>query len=163
MRNRDLVENPRPVITHGPADDENAQTVAQSVAGVTGAAAGAGVGAIAGPVGSLIGAAAGALGGWWAGRTVSAVAGGFSDEDDAHYRRIHDDSERRSGRTYDEVRDLYRFGHLAGANPDYQGRGFDHVEPELQNAWRSEQRETYGAWDDVRDYIARGYETRPRY
>lgn len=162
MANPSNATSARPVMTHGPAQDEDPQKVAEAVAGVTGAAAGAGMGAIAGPVGALIGAAAGALGGWWAGHTVSDIAGGFSDEDDAHYRRIHEDSERRSGRTYAEVRDLYRFGHLAGSNPDYQGRGFDHIEPELQNAWRNEQREIYGAWDDVRDYVARGYETRPR-
>ena len=63
-------------------------------------------------------------------------------------------------KSYDAVRPLYQFGHLAGSNPDYQGRSFDEVESDLQNVWTGDQSKQYGDWKSVRDYISAGYMTR---
>lgn len=60
-------------------------------------------------------------------------------------------------RSYDDVRPLYQFGHMARQNPDYQGRGFNEVEPELQRHWGSEQTQRHGSWPDVRGFVEFGY------
>jgi hypothetical protein len=142
-------------IEHGPAGDEDANKVGQGLGGATGAAAGAGIGALGGPIGMVIGALAGAAGGWWAGKNVSEAAGDFDDETDAHYRRVHSESE--ASRDYDEVRPYYQFGRVARSNPDYEGRAFEDVEPELRKGWEGSAQEKYGRWDDVRPYVNRGY------
>ena len=81
-------------IDRGPARDEDPVNVAEGVGGATGAAAGAAAGgAVLGPVGLIVGGLAGALGGWWAGRSVAQAAGGFSDETDEHYRRLHEEQD----------------------------------------------------------------------
>ena len=126
------------------------QPVGDAVGGIVGTAAGAGLGAMAGPLGVLVGAAAGALGGWWAGHGVSDALERF---DDRRHRRDHQDADELE--EYDRVRDYYRFGHLAGGNPDYQGRSFDEVESELQRAWPHDSR---SRWEDAREYIRRGYD-----
>ena len=70
-------------------------------------------------------------------------------------------------RGYDDVRPAYQIGHLAGRNPDYAGRSFDDVEPDLQRGWTPEVSARYGAWHEVRDYArsaydrSRGTATRP--
>ena len=144
------------VVRHGPADDEDAGKVGPAVASATATAAGAGIGALLGPVGALIGAAAGALGGWWAGRAVNDAVGDFNDEDDAYYRHVHEQSER-AAHPYERSRNLYHFGHVAARNPEYESRGFSDVEADLSKAWLDQQREEYGDWPDVRNYVSEGY------
>ncbi len=139
-----------------PSDDESEpepQPIGDAVGGMVGAATGAGVGALGGPLGILLGAAAGALGGWWAGHAVSNVLG---DYDDLGHRHRH---VSRTGRNdYDDVRDYYRFGHLAGKNPDYQGRSFEEIEEDLRRSWSAEDRAIErGRWEEVREYVSEGY------
>jgi hypothetical protein len=141
------------VLTQANTNEPKPQPVGSAVGGITGAATGASVGALAGPLGILVGAAAGALGGWWAGHAISDT---LHDYDDENYRRLH--SSRPTAGDYTEVRDYYRFGHLAGSNPDYQGRRFEEIEPELRNTFGKEAR--LGRWEDVRDYVAEGYRSR---
>jgi hypothetical protein len=127
------------------------QPVGDAVGGIVGAATGASIGAFGGPLGILLGAAAGALGGWWAGHSVSDVLG---DYDDLGHRHRH---VSRTGRNdYDDVRDYYRFGHLARKNPDYHGRSFNEVEEDLRRTWTADATR-YGRWEDVRDYVSEGY------
>ena len=102
-------------------------------------------------LGVIIGAAAGALGGWWAGHTVSDVLEDFSD---TTYRRTHREQTGRDD--FESVRDFYRFGHLAGSNPDYQGRSFEQVEPDLRRSWPRDA----GDWEEARDYIESAYNRR---
>ena len=129
------------------------QPVGDAVGGIVGTAAGASIGALAGPLGVMVGAAAGALGGWWAGH---AVAHELQNYDEDEMRRAHRDL--HPTRPYEDTRDLYQFGHLAGSNPDYQGRGFDEIEPELRRSWKEGHAEAHhGPWGDVRDYIEEGF------
>ena len=145
-------------VGHSSSDEKepNPQPVGDAVGGIVGAATGASVGAFGGPLGVLIGAAAGALGGWWAGHAVSDVLG---DYDDLGHRHRH---VSRTGRTdYEDVRDYYRFGHLASRNPDYNGRSFEEVEEDLRRTWSTGDAARYGRWEDVRDYVSEGYSNKP--
>ncbi|HSJ08471.1 MAG TPA: hypothetical protein VK928_01120 [Longimicrobiales bacterium] len=145
-------------IDRGPAGDEDPQKVSEGLGGLTGAAAGAGLGAILGPVGMVVGGIAGAVGGWWAGHGVAQAAGDFDDETDGHYRRLH---EEQHGTTddFDDARYYYRLGSLARRNPDYEGRPFTEVEPDLRRGWQDQQGR---GWEDVRSFVHRGYEHPPR-
>jgi hypothetical protein len=60
-------------------------------------------------------------------------------------------------RSYEEVRPLYQFGHMAGQNPDYQGRSFHEIEGELQGHWGNEQSQQHGSWPEVRGFVEFGY------
>jgi uncharacterized protein (TIGR02271 family) len=141
--------------------------VGEATGGVAGAATGAALGSLGGPIGTIIGGIAGAVGGWWAGRAVSEAAESFTDEDDTYYRRQFE--QRRAGGAltpagsgddldydYDRARPAYQIGYLAGMNPDYEGRRFEDVEPELQRGWTSVG-SGEGDWSSVRDYARDAY------
>jgi hypothetical protein len=144
-------------IDRGPADDEDPVKVSEGLGGVTGGALGVGLGSLLGPAGMVLGGLAGAVGGWWAGRGVGQATDDFGDETDEHYRSLH--TQRHADRCeYDDARGFYRLGQLARRNPDYQGRGFDDVEPELRRGWRDEGAGRFRSWDEVRDFVRTGYE-----
>lgn len=77
-------------------------------------------------------------GGWWRHRSVSDVLALFSVLDDtyyqAHFEHVCAD---RGDLSYDDVRPAYVLGHLAGMDPDYLGRGWDEVAPDLEHSWAS--------------------------
>jgi hypothetical protein len=132
--------------------------VGESVGGVTGTVAGVAIGALAGPVGAIIGGLAGALGGWWAGRTVSEAVSSFSEDEDKYYRTQYEGADYRlADRAYDDVRPAYLLGHVARHNPDYEGRAFEDVEPQLERGWSSEVRSRAGEWHQVRRFAREAY------
>ena len=147
-------------IDRGPADDEDPVRVSEGLGGMTGAAAGAGLGAMLGPAGIIIGGIAGAVGGWWAGHGVGKATDDFNDETDAHYRRLH--AEQHADVDYDSARSFYQLGSVARHNPDYAGRSFDDVEPDLRQGWRDDASDRFRSWDDVRPFVQSGYERHPR-
>lgn len=128
---------------------------------------GAGMGGLAGKaadtavdlMGSMIRRVAGSVGGWWSDRSADEAVTTFGDREESTCRQ-HFDLNRSKTTSYDAVRPLYQFGHLAGSNPDYQGRSFEDVEPDLRSAWTGDQSQQYGDWESVRDYISTGYQTR---
>jgi hypothetical protein len=128
--------------------------IGEAAGGISGVLAGAAIGAAGGPIGTIIGGIAGAVGGWWAGRTVSEAATHMTGGDsDAHYRHHYEGtSDRLADRSYDDVRPAYQLGHLAAMNPDYRGRDFEGVEPELRHGWSDEVRARHGDWQRVRGY-----------
>lgn len=131
----------------------------EAVGGVSGVVAGAAIGSAGGPIGTIIGGIAGAVGGWWAGRAVSEAAHKFTQEDDSLYReRFENRSDRLADRSYDDVRPAYQLGHIASLNPDYNGRTFDEVEPELSSGWGNDLRARHGDWSTVRPYAADAYD-----
>src|SRR5262245_8085232 len=134
------------------AGEPQSQPVGDAVGGIVGTAAAASIGSLPGPLGVLVGAAAGALGGWWAGH---AVADTLQNYDEDEMRRAHRDL--HPTRPYDDTRPLYQFGHLAGSNPEYRGRRFEEVEPDLQRTWKESGQTHYGRWDDIREYVEEGY------
>jgi hypothetical protein len=132
--------------------------VGEAVGSVSGAVTGAAIGSAGGPIGTIIGGIAGAAGGWWAGRTVAEAAARFTTDDDEYYRAEYENRpERLADRNYDDVRPAYQLGHVAGLNPDYQGRSFDAVEYDLQRGWSNDIRARHGDWSSVRPYAEEAY------
>jgi hypothetical protein len=107
--------------------------------------------------GNMLGNAMNALGDWWTSPDAQRAAGSFDQTRDRSCRDHFEASASAStGREYDQVRPLYQFGHVAGQNPDYRGRSFDEVEPDLQRAWKSES-SSQSDWPEVRGYVDFGY------
>jgi hypothetical protein len=132
--------------------------VGEAVGGVSGIVAGAAIGSAGGPIGTIIGGIAGAVGGWWAGRAVADAAHHFTSDDDNYYRETFEKrSDRLADRSYDDVRPAYQIGHIASLNPDYNGRTFDEVEPDLQKGWGNDLRARHGDWNAVRPYAEEAY------
>ncbi len=137
------------------SDKGNFERVGESVGSVTGKVADTAVDLMS----SMIKTAASTMGGWWSRNTPDEVMRRFTPETD-NSCRTHFEQVRREGRAkadYDAVRPLYQFGHMAGSNPDYQGRSFEEVESDLQRTWTPEYTTAFGEWTNVRDYINKGY------
>ena len=115
-------------------------------------------------MGSMLRTAASTFGGWWSRSTPDDAARSFTPEHDdtcrTHFENVRRKSEQQNANSYDTVRPLYQFGHLAGGNPDYQGRSFEEVEGDLKRTWTPEYSTAFGEWNNVRDYINTGYSTR---
>ena len=62
--------------------------------------------------------------------------------------------------SYDEARPAYQLGHLARRNPQYEGKPFEDVEPELRRGWSDELRARYGDWSELRGYVGDAYTSR---
>ena len=132
--------------------------VGEAVGGVSGVVAGAAIGSAAGPIGTVIGGIAGAVGGWWAGRTVAEATHKFTQDDDTYYReRFEITPGRLADRNYEDIRPAYQLGHIASMNPDYNGRTFDEVEPDLRHGWSNNLRARHGDWSAVRPYAEEAY------
>jgi hypothetical protein len=131
------------------------------------AAAGAVAGATAGlatmtlgPFGAIAGAIVGAVGGAAVGAAGGQAVVGelYTSEHDAHYRSLYERApERAADRGFDAARPAYQFGHLAAQYPEYAGRDFGAVEPELRRHWSDDLRTRAGEWDAARRYVETGY------
>lgn len=132
--------------------------VGEAAGGVTGVLTGAAIGSVGGPVGTIIGGIAGAMGGWWTGRAIAEAAESLTEADDRHYRTHYESSTTRSAdRPYDHVRPAYHLGHIASRNPEFQGRTWEEVEPQLQRGWTDDVSRSHGSWDSVRGYTREGF------
>ena len=144
------------------ADDARAAApgdeIGEAVGGISGVLTGAALGSLGGPIGTIIGGVAGAVSGWWAGRTISEAAYHASHDDDVFYRDQHVAAGAPTGRSYEDVRPAYQLGHVAGRNPDYQGRTFDDVEADLRHGWGDAVSVRHGRWDEVRGYVRDAFE-----
>ena len=148
-----------------PLDADEARSVKATSAplgGLAGAAAGATAGIVTmttGPiglmVGAVVGALAGTLGGWFGGQAVADVP--YDERQDAYYRALYEGGVP-TDRGFDAVRPAYQLGHVAAHNPDWVGRDFATVEPELRRAWDADLRTQYRTeWDAVRPYARDAY------
>jgi uncharacterized protein (TIGR02271 family) len=135
-------------------DERTGKVAAGGAGGLAGAAGGAAVGSLAGPIGTVIGALAGAAGGWWAGKNVAEKASGFDSDDDFFRSKFESGNTSGSDFTYDRARPLYQLGYLASQNPDYSGRSFEQIEPELRRGWTHDLSSRFGEWDKVRGFAA---------
>jgi len=130
----------------------------EAVGGVGGVLAGAAIGSAAGPIGTVIGGIAGAIGGWWAGRSIAEASDSYGREEDEYYRdRYAASPHQLADRSYEEVRPAYQLGHFARLNPDYAGRDFDSIEPELRAGWSEQVSSRHGDWGQVREYAREAY------
>ena len=97
-------------------------------------------------------------GGWWAEREVSATVRQVTFDDDVVYRAHYDFSPTRlADRSYEVARPAYLIGHIAGANPMYEGLSFEDIEGELRAGWTEEIRTKHGDWDSVRQYAKEAF------
>ena len=152
---------------HDHADDAHGESRKQPVSagagGGVGGAAGAAAGAVAGtltlgPIGTIVGAITGAIGGGFAGLAAAEMPAP-DDSDEAYFREHH----RESGAhladvSYDRAAPAYHLGHVAARNPDYRGRTFDEIEPDLRRGWSDDVSARHGDWTRSRDFVRAGYE-----
>ena len=132
--------------------------IGEAAGSVSGALTGAAIGSAGGPVGTVIGAVAGAIGGWWAGHAIAESASRIDDEDETYFREHFETAAFRPPEwDYDRVRPAYHLGYLASQNPEYVGRKFEEIEPDLERGWNADARTRYGDWADYRPYAERGY------
>jgi hypothetical protein len=118
------------------------------------------LGTLAGPLGTVIGGIAGAIGGWWAGRAVADAAAGVTSDEDLAFRTHYESQEDRvADRPYEAVRAAYFLGYVAEANPDYAGRDFEEIEPDLERGWTNV-RGKADDWSNVRRYAREAYTRR---
>jgi len=136
-------------------DIDRNEKIGEGVGGVAGAAAGAAIGSLAGPVGTAIGAIAGAVGGWWSGRAAADAASSIDATDDDYYRQRFAET---GGRDYEAARPAFQLGHVAGYNPDYAGRSFEEIEPDLRRGWTDDVAERSDDWENVRGYARDAFE-----
>ena len=140
-----------PGATKGHIFDHNDPTgtgdlVGEGVGGISGGVTGLAVGALGGPVGMVLGAVAGVLGGWWLGRTIAASTTRLNEIDRDYFARRHDEmTPVDSDYTYEEAEPAYMLGKVAALNPDYRGRSFADLEPDLRRGWAAANT-SYG-WD----------------
>ena len=148
-----------------PLDADEARSVKATsapVGGLAGAAAGATAGLVTlstGPIGFLVGAVVGAmagtLGGWFGGKSVADVR--YDEEQDAHYRALYEGG-MPTDRGFDSARPAYQLGHVAAHNPEWVGRDFSAIEPDLRRAWDGDLRTQHQAeWESVRVYARDAY------
>ena len=124
--------------------------------GRAGPCGGVSLGIIGGPVGAILGGLAGAVGGWWAGKGLADLV---TQKDDTHFRNDYEAySTRFADLRYEDVRPAYIVGHLAGRNPDYAGKSFEEVEPDLQRSWTADAVTRHTEWPAVRTYARRAFE-----
>jgi hypothetical protein len=146
MERPDEVEAPR----INPDKPEVSETLGEAAGGVSGVITGAALGSLGGPIVAIAGAIAGGIAGWWAGHAIAEDAREFDRELDPLYRQRLAPS-LPADISYDDIRPALQLGYLAGSNPDWTGRRFDDVEPELRRGW-----ETVAVrlvpWARVRDY-----------
>jgi hypothetical protein len=103
----------------------------------------------------VVGGLAAAVGGWWLMRSKRGDVE-LGDEHETRYRSHFDSHPARGvGMTYDDARTGYAVGHVASENPDYAGRPYDDVEPELRSGFAGEHAESY---DTLRDFTRYGYD-----
>jgi hypothetical protein len=133
-----------------------ADHVGEAAGGVGGVLAGAAAGSVVGPVGTIIGGIVGAMGGWWTGRAVAEAATAITSEDETFYRKHYETSGTSlADKRFEDVRPAYYVGHLATRNPDYKGRSFEEIEPDLRRGWPTDKK--YGTWDSMRAFAREGY------
>lgn len=117
---------------------------------------------VGGPIGAVIGAIAGAIGGGWLGFASGeeAKVAYAHHHDEAYRRHFEADDSRLADRSFEDTRVAYQLGHFAAANPDYAGRSFAEIEPELRRGWTPEVEARHGSWEHARRYVEVAYESR---
>ncbi|HSM06462.1 MAG TPA: hypothetical protein VK858_17700 [Longimicrobiales bacterium] len=126
-----------------------AERVGEVTGGIGGTVAGAALGSAAGPVGTIIGAIAGALGGWWAGEQAGRALEDWGEHEPYYREDFH---ERDPDIDWDGARVGYSVGHVAGRNPDYAGRRFEAIEPDIREQWEDPRE-----YERLRPYVVSGY------
>jgi hypothetical protein len=130
-----------------------APTIGRGAEAVVGAA-GASLSAISGPLGTVVGKIAGRVGGWW--NTASeAIAELPEEEHQACLLHFEAYTPRPADMTFETALPGYGLGYVAARNPDYRGRRFEDIEPDLRHGFNTDLDTEYPA---MRDFARFGYE-----
>lgn len=136
------------------------EQLGETLGGMAGRAAGQATDMAMNVAGSVLTSIFQGMGAWWSSADAQQAFRNFGGEQDrasrAHFEQSAPSSETTAA-DYERVRPRYHFGHVAGQNPDYQGKSFDEVEAELQRAWETAAREGFGDWNEVREQVNHGY------
>jgi hypothetical protein len=126
--------------------------------GSGGALAGAAIGgAVGGPVGALVGGAVGAVAGGYAGKGAAEAVN--PTEEEKYWRTEYNKRPYyRTGTDFDTYHPAYKYGWEAASRPDYKGRSFEDVEPEMQRNWSTYRGPATTEWRDVRDASRDSYD-----
>ena len=116
-------------------------------AAVGGAVAGAAAGTVVGPAGTVVGAAIGAVVGGLTGKGVAEMID--PTVEDTYWRgQYASEPYYQTGHSYDDYAPAYRTGYTA--RPQYAGRKFDDVEPELEASYNKAKGASKLGWDKAR-------------
>jgi hypothetical protein len=112
---------------------------------------------VAHPLAVVLGVIAGTVGGWWkkAAADASGAGAGLPSAEEhacrAHFATV---TLLPAGMTFDRARTGYALGYLAGRNPEYAGREFEAIEPDLRQGFSGETADEY---DALREFARYGY------
>jgi hypothetical protein len=112
---------------------------------------------VAHPLAVVLGVIAGTVGGWWKKAAADASGAGPSlpsTEEQACRAHFATIAVLPPDMTFDRARTGYSLGYLASRNPDYQGRQFEDVEPDLRQGFAGEKVDEYEA---LREFARYGY------
>jgi hypothetical protein len=105
---------------------------------------------------TILGGIALAAGGWWAGHKLYDTLQELNEDDEQDCRTFYDShSVRSAGIPFENARTVYTVGYIAGRNPEYTGRSFDDIEPNLRSGFTGSRS---GSYDSLRDFARRGYD-----
>jgi uncharacterized protein YjbJ (UPF0337 family) len=144
--------NPDPI-----TGEPGAHPVGVAGGGTGGAMAGAAIGgAVGGPVGALVGGAIGAVAGGAAGKGVAESVN--PTVEDEYWRNEHKTRPYiTKDKSYDYYQPAYKYGWESASKPNYMGRRFEEVEPDLEKNWSSYRGTHNAEWRDVRDATRDSY------
>jgi uncharacterized protein YjbJ (UPF0337 family) len=130
--------------------EPGAHPVGVGAGGSGGAMAGAAVGgAIGGPVGALVGGAVGAVAGGYAGKAAGEAVN--PTEEDAYWRKNYATRPYvNKGADYSDYERSYRYGWEAASRPEFTGKSFEDVEPNLERDWSTYRGPAQTEWRDAR-------------
>lgn len=77
------------------------------------------------------------------------------NEDERYFQERH--GAGRHGTDFSRARPAYEYGYGAGSNPEYRGRRFSDVEPDLRRGWTGDAARSSGDWDAVRGFVGDAY------
>ena len=104
---------------------------------------------------TLLGGLAVAAGSWWAGKQVLEAFSDHNDEDETHYRTHYQSHPARTTVSYPQARTYYTLGYAASRNPEYSGRRYEEVEPEIRRGLAGPHAASF---DTMREFCRTGYE-----
>lgn len=108
------------------------------------------------PLGAILGPIAGTVGGWW--NKASELKGGMPAEVEAGCREHFATVLVVDGMSYDHAHTGYVLGYMAGCNPDYRGRAFEDVEPDLRHGFTNADAE----YQALREFARYGFSLQQR-
>lgn len=124
--------NPDPI-----TGEKGSHPIGVAAGGAGGAATGAAIGgAVGGPVGAVVGGAIGAVAGGLAGKGVAEVLDPTVEE--AYWREEYQNRPYyKNGTAYETYQPYYQYGYESATRPEFRGRKYEDVEPQLESDWKN--------------------------